>query len=923
MAALGYVLGKINSMGGSVDLATAESLSLLIVALTACAVALSNLAKHDIPASVYATIGVLTLAIGAIGLMLVGLEALNLDTSIEEATALSELLIAVTACATILSLAKVSFTSGADAALGLISFVGILGTGLAAIGGVVEWMQSFCDVEGAITKGIDILCLIGNGIARFAGELISTFVESLFSKLPSLGDQLSDFSESASSFFDTMGSLDSGVLDGLGILVDISGKLTSNSIKEAVAKWANGGDSSLVTFGKNLSSFATPFSEFLAEVSATEFDSTRIKEACEALNYLAEVSISGADASQLSTFVNDVKDFAPAFIEFATTMQDLPDNTEDLIKKSAAMARVLSDLKDGLPKTGGLKQTILGEAGSLQTFGEELENFAPSFCKYAQTIATEMPDNYESIVQASASAAETLSTLQNGLPETGGKLQEWLGGTMDLTTFGKNIEDLGEALVNFAETTKDLDTDVIDTAVTCASTLSALQEGLPEGENKIVKWFKETSAESFSDSLTSLGNGISGFYESIKNTKATKIDSALSSFEKMGTILTNLSGLDWTGATSVTAAFNSFASCSIDDFVNAFEGASTRFESAGTNMVVSLQNGLNNGKESAVNAVSSLITSLATNIKSKNSTFSSKGREAMTYFAKGIGEGKSTITTRINNTLSDILKAFSTKNAEFQNAGKNIVNNISTGINNGASGPISKMKSVADNCLKQLNGYYNSYYNYGVNWVQGLANGINDKAYLAKNAAKSLAKAVAGSTSSALMIASPSKLARKYGGYWDEGLADGIVGSIALVDKASGMLTDSAIDGMSNMVESVIALCDADIDYEPTISPVLDLSNVSSGIAILNSDLSGTTFALANDITNDRLGNSISNTINANINDSNIISAIQGLRDDVSTLNEAVYNLKLYLDTGELVGGVAAKMDDALGARQILKARGV
>ena len=45
--------------------------------------------------------------------------------------------------------------------------------------------------------------------------------------------------------------------------------------------------------------------------------------------------------------------------------------------------------------------------------------------------------------------------------------------------------------------------------------------------------------------------------------------------------------------------------------------------------------------------------------------------------------------------------------------------------------------------------------------------------------------------------------------------------------------------------------------------------------------------------------------------------------DEVRALRDDVRNLKVYLDTGALVGGISRQMDGSLGRRQLMAGRGV
>lgn len=80
---------------------------------------------------------------------------------------------------------------------------------------------------------------------------------------------------------------------------------------------------------------------------------------------------------------------------------------------------------------------------------------------------------------------------------------------------------------------------------------------------------------------------------------------------------------------------------------------------------------------------------------------------------------------------------------------------------------------------------------YGKNIVQGLINGINKGIENAKKTAGGLAKAIIDKFTNDTEIHSPSKLFELFGGYIDQGLANGITGSFGYVNDAMNKLVDA------------------------------------------------------------------------------------------------------------------------------------
>ena len=80
---------------------------------------------------------------------------------------------------------------------------------------------------------------------------------------------------------------------------------------------------------------------------------------------------------------------------------------------------------------------------------------------------------------------------------------------------------------------------------------------------------------------------------------------------------------------------------------------------------------------------------------------------------------------------------------------------------------------------------------YGKNIVQGLIDGINNGIENAKKTVSGLAKAIIDNFTTETEIHSPSKLFELFGGYIDQGLANGITGSLGYVNDAINKLVDA------------------------------------------------------------------------------------------------------------------------------------
>ena len=126
--------------------------------------------------------------------------------------------------------------------------------------------------------------------------------------------------------------------------------------------------------------------------------------------------------------------------------------------------------------------------------------------------------------------------------------------------------------------------------------------------------------------------------------------------------------------------------------------------------------------------------------------------------------------------------------------------------------------------------------------VVGIANGISANSGSASAAARSLAGNAAKASARRLEEKSPSKVGYKIGDYFGIGFTNGITDNIRNAGISSDALAESATKGLSNAVSKIATLIDSGIDTNPTIRPVLDLTEIQNGsaaMADLMSTLSG------------------------------------------------------------------------------------
>ena len=167
---------------------------------------------------------------------------------------------------------------------------------------------------------------------------------------------------------------------------------------------------------------------------------------------------------------------------------------------------------------------------------------------------------------------------------------------------------------------------------------------------------------------------------------------------------------------------------------------------------------------------------------------------------------------------------------------------LSSGVSSQTATVKNQFSIMLSNCVAAVRSYYGQFQNAGSYLAAGVANGISANSASASMAAKKMAGNAAKASAKRLDEHSPSRVGYKIGDYFGIGFTNGITDNIRNAGLSSDALAESATTGLSHAISKIAALIDSGIDTNPTIRPVLDLTEIQNGsaaIADLMSTLSG------------------------------------------------------------------------------------
>ena len=235
------------------------------------------------------------------------------------------------------------------------------------------------------------------------------------------------------------------------------------------------------------------------------------------------------------------------------------------------------------------------------------------------------------------------------------------------------------------------------------------------------------------------------------------------------------------------------------------------------------------------------------------------------------------------------MKTITGKSSTFTTAGKLLGDRLANGIQSKRGSVSSATRSLVSSGASSLRSYYSSFYNAGSYLVSGFASGISSNSYKASLKSRAMAKAAYEAAKDELDINSPSKLFRRLGYRVPEGLAQGIDRMGKCVEESSVGMAKKAFSGTENTLSKLANIIDNDIDVQPTIRPVVDLSDVKNSANSISSMFNSNSMIGVNADLN-AIKSSMNNRSQNGTND-DVVSAINKLRNDIGKFDRPSYTI--------------------------------
>ena len=368
--------------------------------------------------------------------------------------------------------------------------------------------------------------------------------------------------------------------------------------------------------------------------------------------------------------------------------------------------------------------------------------------------------------------------------------------------------------------------------------------------------FGDEDISAFAEQMPALGTAIAGFAEEAGNVDTETMNKAIGALEAM---------IDLSNSDLATSGLDIVY---FGDQINEFAAALQDFEAAMNEVnTVSIKNKINTIKKTAED-IASIDLSSFTNF---SESLKKVANESVSKFTTSVNDAvnASKVKTAATTMLDKFIKSLKSKDTDVKTAAEGIASKAATAVKNQDA--------------------YDGFYAAGGYMVDGFVAGIDENTYKAEAEASAMAEAAETAARERLKVNSPSKVFEEIGGGVPEGMANGIVKLGGLVKSAVDGMSNTAINKVKDSISRISDTINTDIDSEPTITPILDLSNVKTGVHAIDS-LFGQNQSIGV-LGNVGAINSMMSGYNQNGGNDDVVRAINRLGSDISDKAGNTYNI--------------------------------
>ena len=590
-----------------------------------------------------------------------------------------------------------------------------------------------------------------------------------------------------------------------------------------------------------------------------------------------------------------------------------------------AMGAIVTELAFVLATLGGLAQIpglewFISQGGNLlQKIGTAIGQFiggliggiskgiASSLPEIATDLSKFMVNLTQFIVGAKmidASVLENVGTLAKVIllltaADIVNGITSFISGGSSLADFAEQLVPFGEGMKKYAAAVSGINASDIQASANAAKYISDVANAIPKSGGLAQLIFGGNDLGDFATKLTDFGSALKGYGEAVTGLNVEGIANSVIVAKGLSDVA---NALPETGV--MQTLFGSKNISSFGDKIAKFGESMKKYSES--------VSGINPTSITASATAFKSLVSLAKesegvdfgNLKSLGKNLKSISKSAVDKFISAFSDSSSKVSSAGSKMTDSFIKGVESKESLLVGVGKNMASKFASGISQNTKAIKDSFSAVLKAAISLIKSYYSQFREAGKYAVDGFADGISANTYKARAKAKAMADAASEAAAKALDERSPSKVFYGIGDYAGVAFVNALKDHTTKAYKASFEMASKAKSGLSDAVAKISDVINSDIDAQPTIRPVLDLSDVRAGA----SSISGMFGA------NPSIGvmsnvRAITSMMNGNQNGGNddVISAIKDLGNKISGKTGDTYQINgiTYNDDSNVSDAVA------------------
>ena len=437
-------------------------------------------------------------------------------------------------------------------------------------------------------------------------------------------------------------------------------------------------------------------------------------------------------------------------------------------------------------------------------------------------------------------------------------------GTLEL--FSTTLTTLNVALNGSATAIKNLAVAFADAMLIIAAVFTGNIEALKSAGSNVAKGFAEgmdSGSKDVEQSSAGLAAKVVSVICSVLGIHSPSVVAkALGAFTGEGFAL----GLDDSQGKVGESASN-LGNISIDSLTNP-----DTFKQLGLDSGTDFAAGLT-GSGSKVSDATGNLQNISLDSLGDSSAFKGLGLDSGTSFASGLSEGAGN-NKSLNNAMDAMLDKSANSKESFKKSGNDLMTSFTSGVSNKKTDAVHSITTILTAMRNAARAEYNRFRSAGVYLVEGFAKGIKESNYKAAAKAKEMAKSASDAAKKQLDEHSPSKVFYKIGDFAGQGFVNGLDEYAKVSHNAGARIGVEAQKGLGSSISKIVDTMN-DMDFDPTIRPVMDLSRIHAGISEMSRIMpNGETFQVGANV--EAISSNMQNRQNG-VNNADVIRAIDRL----------------------------------------------